>query len=140
MAKDPEKASENFQNFGKAMIGFDKLFEEEFNQYCDSKAQEIPCELFRFSESITIQEIVGTLVALIKHIISNCQDGFGFLWLEQLDALGRYVGGPFPQIIIPVVSELEIEENSFTIPFTNIISTVTDSYGNIIGVETNQEL
>ena len=52
----------------------------------------------------TLQEVVGTLKAMLNTILSGCVEGFGFQWLEAMKALEMHVGGVIPDIIIPEIS------------------------------------
>ena len=98
-----DKALDSLENFGKALEGFESNF-EKFESYCSSEALEVPCEMFRYGYDTTLQEVVGTLEAVLKSVINNCKHGFGYKWMIQLDQLALHVGGIFPEIIIPNVS------------------------------------
>ena len=48
-----------------------------------------------------MKEVVATLSAVIRHITSNCVEGFGFLWLEELEKIAQVIGGKFPYLLLP---------------------------------------
>ena len=48
-----------------------------------------------------MKEVVATLSAVIRHITSNCVEGFGFLWLEELEKIAQVIGGNFRTSFCP---------------------------------------
>ena len=85
------------------MGAFENHF-DKYAEYCDEAALDFPCELFRYDETTTEQEIVGTLQAVVDHVIGNCVSGFGWQWSTTVQALAAAVGGTIPEIVIPDVT------------------------------------
>ena len=87
---------EAFAKFAAAMTGFEKYFDTHFAEYCTIESTQLPCEFFHYPSDVSAQEILGHLDALVGHIIINCKEGFGHLWLKEL----RFVIDFAPSILI----------------------------------------
>ena len=65
--------------------------------------------MFRFESNTNIQEVAGTVRAIVEKVLSTCEEGFGWQWLEAQKQLEYFTGGVIPDIIIPnVVGKLII--------------------------------
>ena len=85
-----------------ALKGFDP---SDHGKFCPKKMSvEFPCELIRYPDDVTAQDITGTFDALLTFLIKDCSKDFGWQWKETMEQLRNAVGGYIPQIIIPVVS------------------------------------
>ncbi len=82
------------------MSGFSNYFDSHFSEYCSALANRVPCQFFNNFESneLTAQMIFAKLEALVRFIISNCDDGFGHNWEAKLDQLKSQIGGEMPEI------------------------------------------
>jgi len=98
---EPESAMEAFAKFAAAMTGFEKYFDTHFAEYCTIESTQLPCEFFHYPSDVSAQEILGHLDALVGHIIINCKEGFGHLWLKELSELRNLVGGEIPSVVVP---------------------------------------
>ena len=59
--------------------------------------------MFRFPNDTTIQEVTGTVKTIVEKILSTCEEGFGWKWIEATKQLEFYTGGVIHDIVIPNV-------------------------------------
>jgi len=83
---DPEHAAQFFKQLSQSVGAFENHF-DKYAEYCEPSALDLPCELFRYDETTTEQEVVGTLITVIAHVVSNCVSGFGWQWVTTAQAL-----------------------------------------------------
>lgn len=132
---DPEYAMKFYQMMTKSLAAFKNAYGETYAEHCDNSTLEVPCEMFRYPQETTIQEVVGTLRTITFNIIDGCIEGFGWQWVSTIRGLSAAVGGIIPDIIIPNVSEVHGHNDThFTLPIEKPIETVTDNNGNIVGI------
>lgn len=115
--EDTEYSSKYLEMLTMSIATFADNF-DKYSDACKPEALDIPCELYRYESSVSPQEILGTMGAVLNHIKENCEENFGWQWFEIYTHVSNAVGGTIPDVIIPNVSELETDGNSFTIPIT----------------------
>ena len=95
--------------------------------------------MIRYTDTVTINEILGTLKTLMELTLESCVVEFGWQWRERFDHLESAVGGHVPKIIIPSVSSVEkdTEFDFIRFPYSAAIETVKDKDGKIVAVLVN---
>lgn len=81
---EPESAMESYAKLVAGLDGFGRFFDSHFAEYCSIESTKYPCEFFHYPSDISAQELFGHLDALVEYITSNCDEGFGYLWREEL--------------------------------------------------------
>ena len=112
-AADPEMAESLYKMIVKSVAQFQMVF-HTYEGHCEPLVQKVPCEMMRFTSMATMQEVTGTLKAILERVLSTCEEGFGWQWNEAMAQLEYNVGGVIPDIIIPNV--IGTREN-----YTNIV-------------------
>ena len=59
--------------------------------------------MFRFPSTTNIQEVTGTTKAIVEKVLTTCEEGFGWQWIEATKQLEFFTGGVIPDVIIPNV-------------------------------------
>ena len=81
---EPQSAMESYAKLVAGLEGFGRYFDSHFAEYCTIESLRYPCEFFFYPSEISAQELFGHLDALVEYIISNCDEGFGYLWREEI--------------------------------------------------------
>lgn len=87
MADHKPAALSAWRRLSNQLKNFDEDFHLESSRYCGAQALSPPCELVRFSEDATFEEIVERTKSLLDFLTEFCDSGFSYRWYDSLNQL-----------------------------------------------------